>query len=164
MKDSKFILLETNGKVYFTNKENEEKLKNEEFKVYSTNKDFILVYSEDDLEKIYQMNIFDSNYENTKSTEDRIYDNFLEEFEIDKNTSKDWFYVSQKVDKTVDTIIEFHIKGKLETKANCLFSKKDCIKEGAKVIYGYRANPPHEDIFVTVAIGRKYTEGDEKYA
>ena len=139
MKEKEFILQETQAKVYFANKENEEKLKDQNLKVYSKDKEFILVYSEDDIQKI--LNIYNfmeyQDYEQKKSQEDEIYDNFLEEFSIVENEFDNWTLVGQKIDKLTTIAAAFNIDG---TPFDVFVNRKDSLHEGSKVEFGLASN------------------------
>jgi hypothetical protein len=157
MKEKKFVLQETQAKVYFANKENHEKLKDQNLKVYSEDKDFILVYSEDDIQKI--LNIYEfmeyQNYEQKKSQEDEIYDNFLEEFSIAENEFDNWTLVGQKIDSLTTIAARFDIDG---VKFDVFVNKMDSLNKGSKAEFGLAS--ANRSMLATVALGEKDLEED----
>lgn len=151
MKEGKIILQETQAKVYYANKENEQKLKDVNLKVYSEDKEFILVYSEDDIQKISNMYEFMEYhaYEQKKSQEDEIYDDFLKEFNITQNEFVNWKLIAKKIDKLTTIATSFEIDG---MKVDVLVNKLNSLHEGSMVIFGITS--ADRSTLLTVALGK----------
>jgi glutamate synthase domain-containing protein 2 len=153
MKEEKFILQETHAKAYFANKDNIEKTKDEKLKVYSENKEFILIYCEDDPQKILNLHRFMEyqDYQQKCSVEDQIYDDFLKEFGIWNTEFDKWLTICQEVDKATEISVPFVIG---EMKFDVLLNKMESLQDGSDVIFGLSSDN-NRGFFLTVAKGKR---------
>ncbi|BCR35206.1 hypothetical protein [Mariniplasma anaerobium] len=151
MEKKEFILPKYDGKIYFMNKENEEKIKSEKRKVYTEDKQFALVYTEKDIKSIIEIHEFIEyqNYEGKRSYEDEIYDWFILELGIDKHRFYNWGIFGKNIDKNVNLVLHFTND---EIMCTCLINKQDSLKEGSDAIYGVGSN---DTLFLTLSIGTK---------
>lgn len=150
MKKEHVKLLDTQAKVYFANKSNEDKLKNINLKAYSDDEDFIIVYSQEDIQNIQNMYRFMDyhDYQLKQSLEDEVYDNFIREYNIEIDEFKNWLFIVKKIDKSIQIPVKFDING---LKFTALLNKKDSLKDGSDVIFGLSSDDDSHSTFLTVS-------------
>jgi hypothetical protein len=160
MKKENKLFKVNEGKVYFINKANEERLKKEEKIVYTQDKQFALVYTKNDLSNIqefYELSDY-KTYQQIRSIEDEIYDNFINEFEIEENEYEKWLLVGRKINQNLEIALSFQVD---ELSFGCLINRLDSIKQGSNVIYGLVDQT--KTSFITYAIRNEENQEEANY-
>jgi hypothetical protein len=136
----------SHAKVYFANEANIEKTKDQALKVHSEDREFILVYSEEDARALNDMVYLGwlAHYMPNRSTEDVIYDNVLKEAGITSeydDAVKNWKTYARKIDKATQAVTRFTING---NEFYALIDKRDSLRDGSAVKFGIWYAAEHE--------------------
>jgi hypothetical protein len=171
VKEVRHIHQEYTGKVYYLNEENRNKIANETMISYSEDGKFALVYTQKDVESLFEVIDFVKFifYRDEQSMEDEIYDNFLKEFDVEDilpNRFFRWGRTLKLIDDNTSEVKSFMIE---HNKWDCLFNKHDSINGGSNLVYGddirnakLGIKPDLHHYFMEYAIGHETIEmGDD---
>lgn len=130
MKDHEFH--KNTGKVFSKECFDKKIINSKEKVAYTEDKDFVLVYTDKDIENLHDIWGFReyNDYISGRSIEDEIFDSYINEFEIEENKYKNYKILIKEI-LDDEKIIRFMIDG---SEMVCLINIRDCITKGSSIL------------------------------